>query len=305
MSEENQSNCTYLHIVHRSIQPLPYLFYIHRTTDALAASTMKYADISKPSKDLLNEDYTSAVTLKCKGKAGPFDVTIETLRSPAGALTSKVGGKFAYAGLNFDKIQATADGSHVLETSLVPIAGCKLTFKANKGADLGVEYTAGAITTTGSLDVLGMSKLYASTCVDVKPGLVLGGDLSYNIAGDKAGPSAYNLGASYATGPLFASVTSAGKFSSLNMGLVYKVDKNLSLATSTVHSQTKKVDLIAFGGAYTGFSQVGVVKAKIGSDGVTSATVIKELYPKVNLTASASIKGNDMGTFKYGLGIAM
>ena len=104
---------------------------------------MKFGDISKPSKDLLNEDYTSAITLKCKGKAGPFDVTVETLRSPAGALSSKVGGKFAYAGLNFDKVQATADGSHVLETSLIPCTGCKLTFKANKGADQRVDVAGG------------------------------------------------------------------------------------------------------------------------------------------------------------------
>jgi voltage-dependent anion channel protein 2 len=266
---------------------------------------MKFGDISKPSKDLLGEDYTSAITLKCKGKAGPFDVTVETLRSPAGALSSKVGGKFAYAGLNFDKVQATADGSHVLETSLVPCTGCKLTFKANKGADLGVEYTKGAITTTGSLDVLSMSKLYTSTCIGVKPGINVGGDLSYNISGDKAGPSSYNLGASYAHGPLFASVTSASKFSEFNMGLLYKYNADLSLASSTTHSSAKKVDLLAIGGSYSGFANVGVIKAKIGSDGVTSACLVKEIYPKVNLTASGSIKGKDFGTFKYGLGVTM
>ena len=266
---------------------------------------MKFSDISKPSKDLLNDDYTSSVTLKCKGKAGPIGVTIETERSAAGTLSSKVGGKFAYAGLNFDKVQAKADGSNVLETSLAPCAGCKVTFKANKGADLGVEYTAGKITTTGALDVLNMSKLSASTCASVAPGINLGGDLGYNLSGDKGGLSSYNVGASYATGPLFASVTTASKFSTFNVGVLYKVNGDLSLASSTTHTSGKACDVLAIGGAYSGLAGVGTIKAKVGSNGITSACVVKEVAPKVNLTASGSISGTDFSTFKYGVGITM
>jgi voltage-dependent anion channel protein 2 len=266
---------------------------------------MKFSDISKPSNDLLNEDYTSSVTLKCKGKAGPVDVTVETLRGPTGALTSKVGGKFAYAGLNFDKLQATADGSNVLETSLVPCKGCKLTFKANKAADLGLEYTAGSITTTGTLDVLSMSKFATSTCIGVAPGINVGGDLSYNISGDKAGLSAYSVGACYSKGSLFTSVTSANKFSQFNVGVMYKINPELSLASSTTHSSAKACDVLAVGGAYSGLASLGTIKAKVGSNGVTSACIIKEVAPKVNLTASGSITGADFSTFKYGIGITM
>eukprot|EP00584_Thalassiosira_punctigera_P003689 CAMPEP_0172535334 /NCGR_PEP_ID=MMETSP1067-20121228/7392_1 /TAXON_ID=265564 ORGANISM="Thalassiosira punctigera, Strain Tpunct2005C2" /NCGR_SAMPLE_ID=MMETSP1067 /ASSEMBLY_ACC=CAM_ASM_000444 /LENGTH=266 /DNA_ID=CAMNT_0013320265 /DNA_START=148 /DNA_END=948 /DNA_ORIENTATION=+ len=266
---------------------------------------MKFSDISKPSKDLLGDDYTSSVTLKAKGKAGPIGVTIETERSPAGTLSSKVGGKFSYAGLNFDKLQGKADGSTVLETSLVPCTGCKMTFKANKGADLGIEYTAGSITTTGSLDVLNMSKLSASSiCVGVAPGVNVGGDLSYNISGDKGGLSSYNMGASYSNGPLFASVTSASKFSQFNVGVLYKVNSDLSLASSTTHSASKSCDVLAVGGSYSGLS-LGTVKAKLGSNGVTSACLVSEVAPKVNLTASGSISGGDLSTFKYGFGITM
>jgi len=267
--------------------------------------TMKFSDISKPSKDLINDDYTSSVTLKCKGKAGPIGVTIETDRSATGALTSKVGGKFAYAGLNFDKVQSKADGSNVLETSLVPCKGCKMTFKASKGADLGVEYTAGSITSTGSLDILNMSKLSTSTCIGVAPGVNVGGDLSYNLSGDKGGLSSYNVGASYATGPLFASVTTASKLSQFNVGVMYKVNSDLSLASSTTHSSSKSCDVLAIGGAYTGLGSVGTIKAKVGSNGVTSACLIKEVAPKVNLTASGAISGADFSTFKYGIGITM
>lgn len=253
----------------------------------------------------ISDDYTSSVVLKCKSKAGPIGVTIETERSAAGTLSSKVGGKFSYAGLNFDKVQAKADGSNVLETSLSPCAGCKMTFKANKGADLGVEYTAGSITTTGSLDVLNMSKLSTSTCIGVAPGAFVGGDLSYNISGDKGGLSSYNVGASYATGPLFASLTSASKFSQFNVGVLYKVNSDLSLASSTTHSSGKACDVLAIGGSYSGLGSVGTLKAKVGSNGITSACVIKEVAPKVNLTASGSISGADFSTLKYGFGITM
>jgi voltage-dependent anion channel protein 2 len=264
----------------------------------------KFADIAKGPIDLLNDDYTSSVTLKCKSSAGPVGVTIETDRSASGVLSSKIGGKFAYAGLNFDKVQAKADGSNVLETSLVPCKGCKVTFKASKGADLGVEYTAGSIVTTGSLDVLNMSKVSTSTCIGVAPGINVGGDLSYNLSGDKAGLSSYNFGASYATGPLFASVTSASKFTQFNVGALYKVNSDLSIASSTTHSSSKACDLVAIGGAYK-LASVGTIKAKVGSNGVTSACLIKEVAPKVNLTASGSISGADFSTFKYGIGITM
>ncbi len=267
---------------------------------------MKFSDISKPSSDLLGNDYCSNVTLKAKGlSAGPVKVSIETERSAAGTLSSKVGTKFAYAGLSFDKLDAKADGTNVLETSLVPCPGCKMTFKANKGADLGLEYTAGKMTTTGSLDVLNMSKFSTSACIGVSPAINLGGDLSYNLSGDKAGLSSYNVGASYASGPVYASVTSSNKFGQFNVGVLYTVNKDLSLASSTTHSSSKACDVAAIGGSYSGLGSVGTIKAKVGSNGVTSACLVKEIAPKVSLTASGSISGTDTSTFKYGLGIAM
>jgi len=267
-------------------------------------SAMKFSDICKPSKDLLEDDYTSNINLKAKVKAGPIGVTIETERSAAGTLSSKVGGKFAYAGLNFDKLQAKADGSHVLETSIAPLPGCKLTFKANKGADLGLEYSTGAVKTSASLDVLNMSKFSKSFCIGVAPGINVGGNLSYNISGDKAGLSSYNCGASYIAGPLAASVISASKFSQINVGIMYKVNNDISVASMTTHSSEKSVDLVAIGGAYTGAS-LGTIKAKIGSDGTTSACVITEVAPNVNLTASGSVNGADFSTLKYGIGITI
>ena len=150
-----------------------------------------------------------------------------------------------------------------------------------------------------------MSKLSTSTCIGVAPGINVGGDLSYNISGDKAGLSAYSVGACYSKGSLFTSVTSASKFSQFNLGVMYKVNPDLSLASSTTHSSAKAVDVLAVGGSYSGLAALGTIKAKVGSNGVTSACIIKEVAPKVNLTASGSITGADFSTFKYGLGITM
>lgn len=264
----------------------------------------KFADLSKGPNDLLSDDYTSANTLKCKTKAGPVAVTIETERSASGSLSSKVCTKFSLYGLSFDKVQAKANGSSVLETSLVPCEGCKVTFKANKGADLGFTYTKGNVVSTGSLDVMNMSKVSASSCIGLSSGINVGGNLSYNLSGSKSGISGYNVGASYASGPLYASVTSASKLSSFDAGVLYKVNSDVTLASNTTHSADNAFDLVAIGGSYTG-SSFGTIKAKLGSDGVTSACVVKEIAPKVNLTASGSVSGGDLATFKYGIGITM
>jgi voltage-dependent anion channel protein 2 len=262
----------------------------------------KYGDIAKAPKDILSEDYTDKVTLKAKKNAGPVAVTLETARGSGGALSSKVGTKFAYAGLSFDKVQLTADGGQVLETSLVPCEGVKLSFKGNKGADLGIDYTKGNLYATGVLDVKDMSKVSTSACLGLASGFTVGGDATYALSG-KTGFSAYNVGASYSQGKLFASVTSASKLSSVNVGCVYKVNADLSLASSTSHSSEKACAVNAIGAAYK--APIGDVKAKIGSDGILSACLIKEVAPKVTVTASGAVSTSDLSSFKYGLGIVI
>jgi voltage-dependent anion channel protein 2 len=253
--------------------------------------------------DVLIEDYTSKISLKCKKDAGPVNVTIETERSSSGALSSKVGTKFNYAKFQVDKGQLTADGGKVLETSLKVTDDVKLTFKAGKGADLGVEYTHGKFFATGALDVLEMSNVTASVCLGLPHGFKLGGDARYNISGSK-GLAGVNFGASYGTGPLSASLTSTSKLSSVDLGLVYKVNKDLVFASQSTHSSSKMVDLVAVGGAYTA-ANVGTLKAKVGSNGVISACFMREIAPKVVLTASGTMSASDVSTFKPGLGISM
>jgi len=260
----------------------------------------KFSDITKTPKDILNEDYTSKVTLKCKKDAGPILVTIDSDRSAAGVLSSKIGGKFSYAGLSIDKIQHDATGSPILETSLCPQPGMKVSFKGGKNMDLGCDYKTGSMCTTAKFDMKSMSKVSASATYGHASGIILGGSSIYN---NNKGVEAFDVGASYKSGPLFAAVTSSGKGQSLNLTTMYKATPDLTLATSTNHSASTNLSLVAVGGVYK--APFGNVKAKYDGDGVLSACLIKDIAPKVKLTASGSITGTDTSTFKYGMGITM
>lgn len=264
---------------------------------------LKFADIAKGPKDLLNDDYSTKQTLKCKKSAGPVAVTIETGRGDGGALTSKIGTKFNYGKLNIDKAQATADGGQVLETSLKVAPNVKVSFKSGKGADLGIDYTQGNLYATGVLDVVEMSKFSTSACVSLPSGINAGADATYGLSG-KTGITGLNVGASYATGALFGAVTSVNKFSSVNLGLLYKVNPQVTVASMSSHSGDSALSLNALGGSYK--ADFGTVKAKYTAGGIISASLIKDIAPKVTLTASGSASASDpTTTFKYGLGIVM
>merc|ERR1711920_1216590 len=136
-------------------------------------------------------------------------------------------------------------GGHVLETSMVPYPDFKLSFKGNKGADLGVDYSKGNLALTSVFDVKDMSKFSTSGCVSLSSGLVLGGDAAYSIS--KSSLSGYNLGASYSSGNMFASITTASKVSQADLGLLYKVNKDFSVASKTTHAADKPFGAFSVG----------------------------------------------------------
>jgi voltage-dependent anion channel protein 2 len=262
----------------------------------------KFSDIAKPAKDLLSDDYTTKFVLKSKNKAGPVTVTIETEQDKSGALTSKIGTKFSYAKFNVDKGQFKADGGRVLETSLALSPELKLSFKADKGADLGIDYKKGSLVATGKLDVMEMSKFSTSACFGLPSGLILGADATYTLAGNK-GLTAFNYGFAYGSGPMRASITATSK-NSFAIGLLYKVNPDLSLASETIHSQEKLCNIVAIGGAYK-VPTLGTIKAKMGTDGILNACLSTEVVPKVTLVASGSVNPSDLSSFKPGIQISM
>mmetsp|Transcript_2502 Transcript_2502/g.3336 ORF Transcript_2502/g.3336 Transcript_2502/m.3336 type:complete len:266 (+) Transcript_2502:136-933(+) len=262
----------------------------------------KFADIAKPAKDLLNDDYTSKFVLKAKKAAGPVTVTIETEQDKSGSLTSKVGTKFSYAKFNVDKGQFKPDGGKVLETSLAVSPDLKLSFKTSKGADLGFDYKKGPLIATGTLDVVELSKLSTSGCYALPSGLILGADATYTFAGNK-GLTGFNYGLAYGSGPMRASITATSK-NAFSVGLLYKATPELTLASETVHSSEKLCNVLAVGGAYK-LPTIGTVKAKMGSDGILNACLVSEVAPKVTVTASGSVNPSDLSSFKPGITISM
>jgi len=262
----------------------------------------KFSDISKGPNDLLGDDFPSSVTLKAKVKAGKVGVTIETEKGEKG-LKPKVGAKFAYAGFNVDKFQLKADASSVFESSVKLNPETKLAFKFNKGTpDLYVDYSKDSFYATGVVtDITQFSKVATTACLGHPSGFKVGMSGTYVLSGKSPGFSAYDFGTSYASGPGFASVPTASKFSQLNIGATYKVTPEITLASSTTHKANTPFSLVAFGGLYK--APYGDIKAKYASDGKLYASFVKEIVPKVKVTAAVAVSTSNVSDIKTGLGI--
>lgn len=165
-----------------------------------------------------------------------------------------------------------------------------------------MDYSTGDFVATSVFDVKEMSKVSTSACLSLPSGMNVGGGLTYGLSG-KTGVTGFNVGGSYSSGPLFASVSTSSKFSQFNLGLLYKVDSNLTIASQTSHSSANSCDIGGIGASYK--APFGNVKAKYSNGGVVSAVLVKEIAPQVTLTASGSIVASDMSNFKYGFGIVM
>jgi voltage-dependent anion channel protein 2 len=236
--------------------------------------------------------------LKCKKNAGPVAVTVETERASSGALSSKVGTKFAFNGVSFDKVQLKADGGQILESSFKPCAGCKVSFKGSKGADLGVDYVKGGLYTTAKIDVKDISKLSATACMNAGSGFTIGAAAGFNLT-DKTVASK-TIGGAKDFGPLSLSATYS---SALTVGALYRANDNIILASTTTHSPKELIASFAVGGSYK--APVGTFKAKVSNGGNITGCMVREIAPKVTLTATGAISNCDPGTFKYGLGLVM
>jgi voltage-dependent anion channel protein 2 len=257
-----------------------------------------------PHEDILNDDYSNKFSLKAKKNAGPLAFTLETEQSGDGSLAPKVSTKFSYGKFNVDKLQIKSDGGKVLETSMLVTPEVKLSFKASKSAELIVDYVKGNINASVSVDPKDLSKAYSAIAVTHASGVKVGGDFSYGFSGPSAGLQNFNTGLNYTKGPLLASVVASSKFSKFEVGLLYKVNDELTLASVTSHSSEKPCTVAGIGGAYTSATVGGTIKAKWGSDHVIHALYSKEVAPKVTLVATASVKATDFSSVKPGISLA-
>merc|ERR1712157_64124 len=240
--------------------------------------------------------------LKSKKNAGPVAVTIESERLKGGKVTGKIGTKFAYGGLAFDKLQFKPDGDSVLEASMIPCPGALMTFKGGKGADVGIEYVQGSLIATSEVDVKDMSKVSSTASILMGDGIRVGGGASYSLKG--SGFSAFDVGATYSSGPLYTSITTMSKMSQVKAAITYKVNSSLSIASLSTHSKAKPLDDITVGGIYKS-AAIGNIKAKVNKSGIVSACIIKPVAPKVSLTVSGTAPASDLSNIKYGVGVIM
>jgi voltage-dependent anion channel protein 2 len=251
--------------------------------------------------DLLIDDHPLKLLLKVKKDAGAVNFAIESEVGKDGSISSKVINKFSYAKFNVDKLTHAPNGTHALETSLKLAPEIKLSFKAaGKGADLGVDYTKGNLYVTSVLDVVNMSAVNSSACIALKGGIKIGGDACVGLKGE--GLKGFTVGGSYASGPLFASLSTTNKLSSINVGLLYKVNNVCTIGSQTTHSSDKLCTVHGFGGSYLHPS--GLYKFKMTSSGVVHSCFVKKI-DGATISAGGSMTANDPSTFKPGITIAI
>jgi len=264
--------------------------------------------LSPPFPDALGDDYQNKVFAKIKTKAGPVGVTCEVTRKSSDnktSLLSKIALKWkGPSGFSIDKLTMKPDGTHAMETSLGGLApGLKLTFKgddANQG-DLGAEYTKGPIAATAVCDIIMGSTVSGSVCFAAKDNVNVGGSAQYDIKGSAL--KSFGVGASVTQGPLFASITTS-KFDSADLGLLYTVNSDLKLATSSSHSASKPLDKVTVGCIFN--NNFGVLKGKFTSDGAIEAALIKDVSKGVTVNPSFKISAQKPAdSFAFGLGVTI
>lgn len=265
----------------------------------------QYKDLSKIASDLLDDDYTSKVFAKIKSNAGNVKLTTETTRADGGALSSKVSMKFSGpSGFNVDKLQLLENGGNKIETSLTGVApGLKFNFKGNldkDAGDLGVEYTKGKLALTGEMDVIKLTKMNASLLTSMGA-LNVGGKVGYSFS--KSSLTSYDVGCSYASGPLFAAVMTDKKLSEANVNVHYKVNNDLKVATSSNHSASSPLGGFTVGASLA--TAAGTAKAKLNSDGLVNVCLNRELAKKVTATPSIQLTASNLSSLKWGVGFTI
>jgi len=278
----------------------------------------QFSDINSPTNDLLNDDYTDKLSLKCKKSAGPIQVTMESSRNPSnGTLSTKLGSKFNCAGIQVDKLQLTQDANGVLESTFPIFPHTSLGFVGNpKTAQLNMEYQRKNFTGSAILDVQEFQKFQTAMKVGLTSGVNLASDVHVDLL--KSQMSQMNVGLNYQKGPFFASLMSVNGLCcggdgtdknksntpSANLGLIYHVNPKLTVATNATHCyKNHEFSCLTLGGLYK--STYGDLKLKANCCGVVCGALTKEVLPNVNVTASTSVNIRDVSSVKYGLGVTI
>ena len=210
-------------------------------------------------------------------------------------------------GFSVDKFQAKADGSHSLDCSSTGIVNnLKVIFKGSDAqtGDLGFEYTGPSNTiATVNCDIVELSSLSASILAAPNNFLSVGGSAAYNLKGSSI--DSWSAGVSYNKNNCFTSLTT-NKLSSATLSTTYKVNSKLTVGSTSTHTKDQVLKKFTVGATFDD-ANLGLVKGKMDSDGLISAALVRKVDSKTKLTVTpcVEVNGKDLGSFKWGFGVAM
>lgn len=275
---------------------------------------VKFDDIQKTAKDILDDDYqTSGYEFVSKQKTGwnssVATTTVNLFPSKDGVQTpAKIGWKvpqpFGVAGFTVDKLEMDKAGKFKLETSLDKSLHHVDGLKAEVKSDLEnmSKITAG-LTFTGLADT--QVKLDAPIMTPDKFTLDITRSLNQATVGVKCGMAnmtAPDIGARFATGPMFASLLLKDKFKTITAHASYAASDELKVAATCVQGLGPGASPTGCVGLEYAVSKDTKVKSKVQADMALSASVKHNVEKGFTLVAGGKY---DLNSGKMSMGMKL
>jgi hypothetical protein len=273
-------------------------------------SPVKFDDLSKTAKDVLDSDYqTSGYQFKAK-QAATWNSTVATttvdlfgkdaIQTPA-KLSFKIPKVFGIAGLFIDKLELDKAGKVKLEASAKKeshgVQGLVLEAKSDLKSVTGLNC---GFTFTGLADT--QIKADAPLTKPDSFSLEATRSIPYGMIGLKCGlanVSAPDVGFRFQSGPLFGSVLASKKFSCFTGHASYKISDELKVAVTCVQEK----DLKGAAGVEYKVTKETSVKAKVQHDQTMSASVQHAVQK--GFTVNAGGKFGADGKMSYGASLSI
>lgn len=260
---------------------------------------VKFDDIPKTAKEILDDDYqTSGFEFTSKQKtnfnSAVATTTVNLFPGPKDGVQTpaKIGWKIpeplGLKGFSMDKLEMDKTGKFKLETSLDKglhsVDGLKVEVKSD--LESMSKITAG-LTFTGVADTL--IKLDAPVMTPDKFTLDISRSVHQVTVGVKCGMAnmtAPDIGARFATGPLFASLLLKDKFKTISANASYNATQDLKVAATCVQGKDLKGSV---GFEWNCAEYNAKVKAKAQEDGSVSCSVKKTVQKGFVVTAGGKL----------------
>jgi hypothetical protein len=263
---------------------------------------VKFDDISKTAKDILEDDYQTSgfefVTKQKTNVSASVATTTVTMFPPTAKVGWKIPQPFGLKGFSVDKLEMDKAGKFKIETSmdkgLHSVDGLKV--EAKSGLEDLSKMTAD-LTYTGIADT--SIKVNAPVLAPDKFTLDVTRSLQQATVGVKCGManmSSPDIGARFATGPLFASLLLKDKFKTIAAHASYKASDDLKVAATCVQGKDLKGSV---GVAYT-VSKDTTVKAKVAEDTSVTASVKHSVQKGFTVVAGGKFETSS-GKLTYGM----